>query len=85
MHMKREIKNSLENLYDKKEYDKIIDKLNIERKEIIINKDDKCCICFTEDYNFLSSCNNYYCLECFLIWKFEYDKNDCCCKQDFYN
>jgi len=83
--MKREIKNSLENLYDKKEYDKIIDKLNIERKEIIINKDDKCCICFTEDYNFLSSCNNYYCLECFLIWKFEYDKNDCCCKQDFYN
>ena len=78
-----EIKNVLEDLYDKKEYNKIIDKLKIQRKEIIINKEDKCCICFIEDYNFLSSCNHCFCLDCFLMWKIKHNKKECCyCKQD---
>jgi len=76
------IRNRLQDLYDNKEYDKIIDKLKIERKDIIINKEDKCSICFTEDYNFLSSCNHCYCLECFLLWKIVHNKKECCyCKQ----
>ena len=76
------IKYSLQELYNKKEYDKIIDKLKIERKDIMLNKEDKCSICFTEDYNFISSCNHCYCLDCFLIWKINYEKNSCCyCKQ----
>ena len=77
------IKNSLQDLYDKKEYNKIIDKLKIQRAEIICNKEDKCCICFSEDYNFLSSCNHCYCLDCFLMWKIKHNKNECCyCKQN---
>jgi ankyrin repeat protein len=77
------IKNRLQDLFDNKEYDKIIDKLKIQRKEIIIDKEDKCCICFTEEYNFLSSCNHCFCLECFLIWNIKHDKKECCyCKQN---
>jgi len=62
----------------------MIERSIIERKGIIINKDDKCCICLIENYNFLSSCNHCYCLECFLTWKIKHNKNDCCyCKEDF--
>jgi len=63
------IKNSLQDLYDKKEYNKIIDVLKIERKDFIINKEDKCSICFTEDYNFISSCNHCFCLESLFLFR----------------
>jgi len=61
----------------------IIEKLKIQRKDFKINLEDKCVICFKEDYNFLSSCNHSYCLDCFLIWYIGYDKKECCyCKQN---
>jgi len=77
-----EILTGLRKLYYNKKYGDIINQLKIDRKKIIINKDDKCCICFTENYNFLSSCKHCYCLECFLMWKIEHNKNECCyCRQ----
>ena len=45
------IKNSLQYLYDTKKYDKIIDKLKIEKKEIILNEDDKYCKLFFIRFN----------------------------------
>jgi len=42
---------------------------------------DKCSICLN-DSNFISSCNHHFCLECFLIWRINHDKNECPnCKQ----
>jgi hypothetical protein len=77
------IKNSLKELINNKDYNKIIEKLKIQIKEFTINEEDKCCICFESNYNFLSSCNHCYCLDCFLMWKLIDIQNKCAyCKQD---
>jgi hypothetical protein len=77
------IKNSLEELIKNKEYNKIIEKLKIQIKEFTINEEDKCCICFESNYNFLSSCNHCFCLDCFLMWKLIDIHNKCAyCKKD---
>jgi len=77
------IKNSLEELIENKDYNKIIEKLKIQIKEFTINEEDKCCICFESNYNFLSSCNHCFCLDCFLMWKLIDINNKCAyCNKD---
>jgi len=76
------IKNELNNMLENNEYDKIVEKLKIPIKDVIISKDNKCCICYEEKYNFLSSCNHTFCLECFLMWYIKCYKLDCSyCRQ----
>jgi hypothetical protein len=73
------IKSDLDSLLENKEYDKIADKLNIK----IEDENDKCSICFSDNYNFITSCKHYFCFECFLIWYVKHNKTECCyCKQD---
>jgi len=76
----------LQNLYNPEKYDEIIQKLNIPSKkntnsDVIIT--EKCSICL-EKYNFISSCNHYYCLKCFLTYNIKYKNNNCSyCRQIF--
>jgi len=71
---------SLKDILENKEYDIIIDKLKI-KKQMFTNILDKCSICLNNS-NFITSCNHHFCLECFLIWKINHDKNECPnCKQ----
>jgi hypothetical protein len=73
-----EINNRLEYLFETKQYNKIIDKLNIKiNNNLIIRPEDKCAICFSENYNFISSCNHTFCLECFLTWYIVHEKTTC--------
>jgi len=73
----------LKSLFVNKNYNELVEKLNIQIKNRdFINSDDKCCICFDSNYNFISSCKHCYCLDCFLVWKIDHSKNICAyCKQ----
>jgi hypothetical protein len=76
------IEDTLYELFEKKKYYKIIERLKIQKKQFIINSEDKCIICLKEDYNFMSSCNHSYCMECFFTWYIVHKKYVCCyCKQ----
>jgi len=49
------IKNELDHLYERKEYDKLIEKMNIIKVYFADNqkyKDNKCIICLSDNYNF---------------------------------
>jgi hypothetical protein len=70
-----EIKNSLQDLYDSKEYDKIIEKLKIGKKDNI--PIEICSICYDNNSNFLTSCNHNFCVECFMMWYIEHNKKQC--------
>ena len=77
------IKNGLEEFYNKKEYDKIIKILNIQKKEYIENTNNQCSICYGNKPNFTTSCNHTFCLDCFLTWYICHDKKECSyCRQD---
>jgi hypothetical protein len=69
------IKNSLQILYDNKEYDKIIDKLKIEKKDNITI--ETCSICYEDNTNFLTSCKHNFCVECFIMWYIGHNKKQC--------
>jgi len=66
----RKIKNSLHDLYDKKEYNKIIDKLKIQIKDDI--KIESCSICYDDNFIFLTSCKHHFFIECFIIWYIDF-------------
>jgi len=75
------IKNSLKDLYENKEYDKIIDKLKIQKNDDIIL--ETCSICYEENSNFLTSCKHTFCIDCFMMWYIGHNKKQCCyCKQN---
>lgn len=77
------IKNGLENLYNKKEYNKIIETLNIKKKEYIKNTNNQCSICYGDKPNFRTSCNHTFCFDCFLTWYICHDKKECSyCRQE---
>jgi hypothetical protein len=69
------VKNSLQILYDNKEYDKIIDKLKIGKKDDIII--ETCSICYEDNTNFLTSCKHSFCVECFIMWYIGHNKKQC--------
>jgi len=76
------VQNKLQFLLENKDYDKIIEKLKIPIKAIKISEDNKCSICYENNYNFLTSCNHTFCEECFMIWYIEYNNKECSfCKQ----
>jgi len=64
-------------LLKNKEFNKIIEKLKIPIKKFEINEEDKCAICFNDKYNFLTSCNHTFCVECFMIWYINHEKKEC--------
>jgi hypothetical protein len=68
-------KISLQDLYDNKEYDKIIDKLKIEKKDDI--PIETCSICYEDNSNFLTSCKHSFCVECFIMWYIGHNKKQC--------
>ena len=77
------IRDSLEELYKYKNYEKIIDKLKIEKKEYELDSENNCGICFDNNYNFITSCKHYFCIECFMLWYIGHDKKDCAyCRQN---
>lgn len=81
------VKNNLHDLqylYYNNEYDKIINKLGINKKEdFILDGNKNCTICFSEDYNFITSCNHTFCLNCFLTWYIKYNREECSyCRQN---
>jgi hypothetical protein len=69
--------NEFDEMLENKDYDKIIEELKIPIKEFTINKENKCNICYEDNYNFLSSCNHTFCVECFMIWYIGHNKKDC--------
>jgi|688.fasta_scaffold91955_2 hypothetical protein len=76
------IGTSIKKLYQNKEYDKIIEKLGIQKENFKIDSDNQCLICYDDNYNFISSCKHTFCLECFLMWYIKCDKLDCSyCRQ----
>lgn len=76
------VKTELDSLYEKKEFDKIAEKLNIKKEDFHIDKDESCNICYS-NHNFLTSCKHTYCFECFLTWYLCHKKKKCSlCKQD---
>jgi hypothetical protein len=77
------IKNGLIELLEKKEYDKIIEKLKIQRSDFLVDKEKLCSICYDNNYNFLTSCKHTFCIECFMMWYIEHDKPKCSyCQQN---
>lgn len=69
-------------IYIKKDYDAIIKKLGIQKKEFNLISDNKCCICYNDNYNFYTSCNHPFCFDCFLIWYIKHNNKECSyCKQ----
>ena len=78
--------NILQKLYCEEKYNDIIKILNIPTKkntnsDVIIT--EKCSICL-EKSDFISSCNHYYCLKCFLTYNIKYKSNNCSyCRQVF--
>ena len=75
--------NDLEKLYKNNEYDKIIERLRIQKENFKIDSDNKCLICYDDNYNFISSCKHTFCLECFLMWYIKCNKLDCSyCRQN---
>lgn len=78
------VKNSVKDMFYRKEYDKIISKLGINKKQdFILDGNKNCTICFSEDYNFITSCNHTFCLDCFLTWHIGHNKKECSyCRQN---
>jgi hypothetical protein len=68
---------SIKSLLKDKDYDKICDILKIKKEDFEINKEDKCSICYNENYNFMTSCNHTFCFECFFVWYCDYDRSNC--------
>jgi len=78
--------DSLKEYYETKKYSKIIDKLKIEKKVFpekdVLIENDVCSICFGDNYNFITSCNHCFCVECFMLWYIGHDKKECAyCRQ----
>jgi hypothetical protein len=70
-------------LLEKKEYIKIVEKLKIQRSDFSINNEKICSICYSDNYNFLTSCKHTFCIECFMMWYIEHNKTKCSyCQQD---
>jgi hypothetical protein len=69
--------NPLKRLFINKQYNEIAEYLKIQKNDFKINNENICAICFSENYNFLTSCNHSFCLECFLVWYIGYDKKSC--------
>ena len=69
------IKNSLQDLYENKEYDKIIEKLKIQKNDDV--EIETCSICYEENSNFLTSCNHNFCIDCFMEWYIGHNKKEC--------
>ena len=69
------IKNSLQDLYENKEYNKIIEKLKIQKKDDI--EIETCSICYEDNSNFLTSCKHNFCMECFMMWYIGHNKKTC--------
>jgi len=53
------------------------EKLRIPIKKFKINEEDKCAICFNDNYNFISSCKHTFCVECFMMWYIVHNKKEC--------
>jgi|LakMenEpi03Aug12_release.lakeMendotaPanAssembly.Ray.scaffolds.fasta_scaffold830595_1 hypothetical protein len=70
-------KNEYKKFIENKEYNKIAEKLKIPIGKFKINEEDKCVICFNNKYNFLTSCNHTFCIECFMIWYIGHDNKNC--------
>jgi hypothetical protein len=70
------IKNTMVELIEKKEYDKIFGKLGIQMKEDI---DDTCGICLDNKIvkPITTNCNHTFCADCILEWKYIYKKDKC--------
>jgi hypothetical protein len=64
-------------LFNEKQYIKLAKYLKIQENDFKLNSGNNCSICFSENYNFLSSCNHSFCLECFLLWYIGHDKKTC--------
>ncbi len=84
------ITNSLEDVDGIKNYDKIIDKMNIK----INHNKEECSICFdTDRRNIQSVCKHNFCVECIFEWIYVNKKNTCpycrqqliICKNDDYS
>lgn len=77
------ILNKLDKMFYKKEYNGIIKMLNIKKKDFKIDNNNVCNICFSNDYNLITSCKHTFCIECFLTWYIIYKKTDCTyCRQN---
>lgn len=73
----------MEKLFHNKDYNQIIKLLDIKQKDFKIDNDNICNICFSNDYNLITSCKHTFCIECFLTWYIYYNKKDCTyCKQN---
>lgn len=75
------VKTDIDYLYEKKDYDKLIEKFKIIKVYFTDNqkyKDNRCIICHSNNYNFLTSCDHAFCLDCFLQYYIEYNKKKCC-------
>jgi len=70
------IKNTMVELIENKEYDKIFGKLGIQMKEDV---DDICGICL--DHKIVkpitTDCNHTFCADCILEWKYVHNKDKC--------
>jgi len=75
--MKYDVTYKLEQLYNDKKYYKIIEYLNIQKSDFNLNTDDKCIICFSDSYNFLTSCKHTFCIDCFFTWYIGNNKKEC--------
>jgi len=71
------IKNRLKDMLINKEYDKIIEKMGIQKKYFELVADNICSICYESKYNFLTSCNHTFCFDCFLLWYVEHNNDTC--------
>ena len=69
------IKNSLQDLYENKEYNKIIEKLKIQKNDDI--EIETCSICYEDNSNFLTSCKHTFCIDCFMMWYIGHNKKVC--------
>ena len=71
------IMTPLKRLFINKQYNEIAEYFKIQKNDFKLNNENICAICFSENYNFLSSCNHSFCLECFLLWYIGHDKKTC--------
>lgn len=75
---KYDIKDSIKSLLERKEFQKIAEKLKIQLKDKYeIEGDNSCSICFSNDSNFITSCNHTFCLDCFLFGYIEHNRKKC--------
>jgi len=70
-----DLKTACEEL-ENREFDKIIEKLNIQKSEFVCD-DNICFICYSDDYNFLTSCHHTFCFDCFMASYIVHKKTIC--------